>query len=382
HLFVATTHNYLLFFTNLGKVYWHKVYGLPELPPTSKGRAIVNLLNLSEGETIADCRAIKNFDEPDHYLVLATKNGLVKKTALSAFGRPLKGGLIAIKLREGDELIDVTVVGPGDELIMSTASGNAIRFRHTDARAMGRAASGVRGVRLRKGDHVVGMVIASPDRTLLTACANGYGKRTPIGPNGAVEAEQAPLDDENLVDQTGEEISESAISDTIVSDSATSDSAISDSAITDENLDDTVDISDAETDAGDDINSSLCYRTKHRGGLGLKDIKTTKRNGPVIGISRVFDTDEVMMITAKGQIQRVAVSDIRVMGRNTQGVRLMNLDADDTLVAVKRIPPDDSPDHHSSENSEDAESNEIQSAVEIVTNSVAEQINVEENMEE
>ncbi|MDR1269139.1 MAG: DNA gyrase subunit A, partial [Planctomycetaceae bacterium] len=122
HLFVTTTHNYLLFFTNFGKVYWHKVYGLPELPPTSKGRAIVNLLNLAAGEQIADCRAVKDFNVPDHYLVLATKNGLVKKTALSAFGRPLKGGLIAIKLREGDELIDVTVVAPGDELIMSTAT--------------------------------------------------------------------------------------------------------------------------------------------------------------------------------------------------------------------------------------------------------------------
>jgi DNA gyrase subunit A len=316
HLFVTSTHNYLLFFTNFGKVYWHKVYGLPELPPTSKGRAIVNLLNLSSGEQIADCRAVKDFNEPDHYLVLATKNGLVKKTALSAYGRPLKGGIIAIKLREGDELIDVTVVGPGDELIISTATGNAIRFRHTDVRAMGRTASGVKGIRLRKGDSAVGMIIASPDMTLLTACANGYGKRTPIGPNGEPEAEKAPIDD---------------------------DSAIMDEPISDEPVSDEPQSVIAEDDTeGDDLNTNLRYTTKHRGGLGLKDIKATKRNGQVIGISRVREDDEVMMITAKGQIQRIAVSDIRVMGRNTQGVRLMNLDDDDTLVAVKRIPKDDS----------------------------------------
>ncbi len=331
HLFVTTTHNYLLFFTNFGKVYWHKVYGLPELPPTSKGRAVVNLLNLAEGETIADCRAIKDFDAPDNYLVLATKNGLVKKTALSAYGRPLKGGLIAIKLREGDELIDVAVVGPGDELIMSTASGNAIRFRHTDARAMGRTASGVKGVRLRKDDHVVGMVVASPERTLLTACENGYGKRTPIGPNGAPEAEKAPLDDE--MPETEQVIE------------------------TPEPEEPEIDGDAAE---GEEIASNLRYTTKHRGGLGLKDIKTTKRNGSVIGITRVMEDDEVMMITAKGQIQRIAVADIRVMGRNTQGVRLMNLDDDDTLVAVKRIPKDP----HDVDNDEEPETPEsVESSV-------------------
>ncbi len=320
HLFVTTTHNYLLFFTNFGKVYWQKVYAIPELPPTSKGRAVVNLLNLAEGEKIADCRAVKDFNEPDHYLVFATKNGLIKKTTLSAYGRPLKGGLIAIKLKDGDELIDVTVVGPGDELIMATATGNAIRFRHTDARAMGRASSGVKGVRLRKGDEVVGLVVASPDMTLLTATANGYGKRTPIGPNGAPEAESVPLDDDGEENVTA--------------------------PMEDEQMIETTDEADvaATTEDGEEGPSGMCYRTKHRGGLGLKDIKTTKRNGPVIAISRVHDNDEVMMITAKGQIQRIAVADIRVMGRNTQGVRLMNLDDDDTLVAVKRIPREDNAD--------------------------------------
>ncbi|MDR2642430.1 MAG: DNA gyrase subunit A [Planctomycetaceae bacterium] len=334
HLFVATTHNYLLFFTNFGKVYWHKVYGIPELPPTSKGRAIVNLLNLSEGEKVADCLAIKDFNEADHYLVLGTKNGLVKKTKLSAYGRPLKGGLIAIKLKDGDEVIGVTVVGPGDELIMSTASGNAMRFRHTDVRAMGRTASGVRGVKLRGDDVAVGLVVAETDMTLLTACANGYGKRTPIGPNGSVEAEQPAIDDddENLIDSNN---AETEIETKNINETET------ETAETSENSDETVEESVDSNGGDDDINSNLCYRTKHRGGLGLKDIKTTKRNGVVIGTCLVKDGDEVMMITAKGQIQRIAVTDVRVMGRNTQGVRLMNLEEDDTLVAVKRIPKDD-----------------------------------------
>jgi len=315
HLFVSSTHNYLLFFTNKGKVFWEKVYNLPQLPPTSKGRAIVNMLNLTEGEKIADCRPIRDFDEPDHYLVLATKKGLVKKTALSAFRRPTKGGIIAIKLREGDELIDTAVVGPGDELIISSSLGSAMRFRHTDARSMGRTASGVKGIRLRKGDYAVGMVVASPDMTLLTACANGYGKRTAIGPNAEPEEEKPELDGDTEIpadilegDEPEKEIEETDASETDI------------------------------VDENDDSNKR--YTTKRRGGLGLKGILTSKRNGPVVSITRVRDDDEVMMITAKGQIQRIAVSDIRVMGRNTQGVRLMNLDDDDTLVAVKRIPRD------------------------------------------
>jgi len=322
HLFVATTHNYLLFFTNRGKVYWHKVYNLPQLPPTSKGRAIVNMLNLDEGEEIADCRAIKDFDAPNHYLVLATKKGLVKKTALSAFRRPLKMGLIAIKLKDGDELIDTAVVGPEDELIMSTANGMAARFRHTDARAMGRAASGVKGIKLRKGDHVVGMVVASPDMALLTACANGYGKRTPIGPNAVPEEEKPETDDD---------VSETDVSETDVTDMPE----------VENEWDDTLE-SDAPESDDPEADTNKSYRTKRRGGLGLRDIKTSKRNGPAIGIVRVHDDDEVLMITAKGQIQRIAVSDIRIMSRNTQGVRIMTLDDDDTLVAVKRIPKDPS----------------------------------------
>ncbi|MDR0522555.1 MAG: DNA gyrase subunit A [Planctomycetaceae bacterium] len=311
HLFVTSTHNYLMFFTNFGKVYWHKVYGIPDLDRTSKGRAIVNLLNLAAGEHIQECLAVSDFDEPDHYLVLATKKGLIKKTALSAFRRPLKGGLKAINLREEDELIEAVIVGPGDELIISTALGKAVRFRHTDVRAMGRTAAGVKAVKLRKDDSAVGMVVASPDLTLLTACANGYGKRTPMGPNGEPEAEQAPLD----------ESEETAENKRLPAEEETPASELPE----DEN----------------DVNGNMRFPTKRRGIQGVQGIKTSERNGLVIGICRVGDGDEVMMITAKGQIQRIAVSDVRVMGRNTQGVRLMNLESGDSLVAVRRIPKEE-----------------------------------------
>jgi DNA gyrase subunit A len=218
----------------------------------------------------------------------------------------MKTGIIAIKLREGDELISATVVGPGDELILSTAKGNALRFRHTDVRAMGRTAAGVKGIRLRSGDCAVGMVVADPEMTLLTACEKGYGKRTWMGQNGEPEVEQAPLDGET-------EDNDSVVAEVPV----------------------------VEDNEPDDEKSSMRYTTKHRGGLGLKDIKTSDRNGLVIGIASVGEDDDVMMITAKGQIQRIAVADMRIMGRNTQGVCLMNLDEGDTLVAVKRIPKDD-----------------------------------------
>ena len=307
HLFVASTHAYLLFFTNKGKVYWHKVYNLPQLSRDAKGRALVNLLNLDPGETIADCRAIKDFDLPGHFLIMATKNGLVKKTNLAAYKRPLKAGLIAIKLREGDELIDVGVCGPHDEIVLSTAKGMAIRFRQSDVRPMGRAASGVKGISLREGDSVVGMVLAEESSKLLTVCANGYGKRTPFGPNAPERPDEEPLDD------AADDSNESAVSEP----------------------------SDVETDETDEVNSNRMYRIQRRGGGGVRDIKASKRNGPVIGILRVDDDDEVMMMTARGKIQRIAVSDVSVVGRNTQGVRVMNVDSDDTLVAVHRIPKDE-----------------------------------------
>ncbi len=289
HLFVSSTHDYLLFFTNKGKVYWQKVYKLPQLSRESKGRAVVNLLNLTEGEQIADCRAVRDFDLPDHSLLMATRKGLVKKTELKAYRRPMKSGIIAIKLKDNDELVDVVVTKPGDEVVLSTAGGMAIRFNESDARPMGRNTSGVKGINLTKGDELVGMVVADPEATLLTACALGYGKRTPFGPNAGEPAS-------------------------------------------------------AGGEPEDDTSSGFRYRTQHRGGKGLRDIKTTDRNGPVIGITRVDDTDELLMMTAHGKIQRVKASDFSSIGRNTQGVRIMTLAEGDTLAAVVRVPKDENGD--------------------------------------
>ena len=305
HLFVASTHAFLMFFTNKGKVYWHKVYGLPQLSRDAKGRALVNLLHLDEGEVIQDCLAVKDYDLPDHYLIMATKKGLVKKTVLHAYRRPLKAGLIAIKLREGDELIDACVCGPNDEILLSTAKGQAIRFRQSDVRPMGRNSSGVKGISLRHGDSVVGMVVADENATLLTVCANGYGKRTPFGPNAPAlpDDEPIPEDDDQIIGQAPAE-------------------------------------TDADSEA-EDVNSTRSYRVQRRGGGGIKDIKATKRNGPVIAIVPVTDGGEVMMMTARGKIQRISVDDISIVGRNTQGVRVMNVDDGDELIAVKPVPSED-----------------------------------------
>jgi len=305
NLFVASTHDYLLFFTNIGKVYWLKVYDIPQLARESKGRAVVNLLNFAEGETIAYCTPIRDFSAPNHYLIMATRQGLVKKTPLSQYGRPLKTGLIAIKLKEGDELVDVAVTKTGDEILLATSGGMAIRFDQADARSMGRNTSGVKGIKLSKGQSVVGMVVTDPDATLLTACQKGYGKRTPFGPND-------PL--------TGTRVESDEASETEV-----------------------VDVAPPEEPAEDDESSSARYRTQRRGGKGIRDIKTTDRNGPVVNIVSVRDDDELLMISAGGKIQRIAARDVSVIGRNTQGVRIMSLDDDDTLAAVVRVPPEELP---------------------------------------
>ena len=281
HVFAASTHDYLLFFTNKGRVHWRKVYQLPQLSRESRGRAIVNLVQLDEGEEIASCRAIRDFSAEGHYLMMATKNGLVKKTPLSAYGRPRRGGIIAIKLREDDELIKVVVAKEQDEIVLATSTGMAIRFKESDARPTGRNTSGVRGINLSPGDSLVGMVVADPEATLLTACAKGYGKRTQFGPN--------------------------------------------------------------QTDGEDvDAASGSRYRTQNRGGKGLRDIKATERNGSVVCIVPVGDEDEILMMTARGKLQRISCSDIKPIGRNTQGVRIMSLDDDDTLAAVVRVPRDES----------------------------------------
>ncbi len=310
HLFVVSTHDYLLFFTNHGKVYWQKVYDLPQLSRESRGRAVVNLLNLAEGEKIASCLNVRDFTLPDHYLAMATRKGLVKKTALEAYSRPKRGGIIAINLREGDELVDVVLTKPGDELVMSSARGQAIRFRQSNARSVGRNSSGVRGIRLREGDRVVGMVVADPESALLTACELGFGKRTPFGPNSPIDEPEAPAIDDETEPLSGE-----------ANGSPDSDEAES-------------------TDGEETESTSARYPTKNRGGMGVRDIRTD-RNGPVIGVISVRDDDELLMMSARGKIQRVAVREIRSTGRNTHGVRIMSLEEGDTLAAIARVPPEE-----------------------------------------
>lgn len=309
HLFVASTHAYLLFFTNQGKVYWQKIWEIPQLSRESKGRAIVNLLNLAPEEKIRDCVVVRDFNLPGHFMMMATKKGVIKKTALEQYSRPKKGGIIAIKLREDDELVDVVVTKPNDQIVLATANGMAIRFAESDARPMGRNTSGVKGISLKSGDEVVGMVVADPTATLLTACEFGYGKRTSFGPGDEMAGKEQPL----LEDENGEPI-------------------VSDEAPADE---------PAEEPESEDVSSANRYRTQRRGGKGVIDIKTTKRNGKVVGVVPVHDTDDVLMMTVRGKIQRIAASDISVIGRNTQGVRIMSLDEGDSLTALVRVPLED-----------------------------------------
>jgi DNA gyrase subunit A len=318
HLFVASTHAYLLFFTDRGRVHWQKVYDLPLQSRTSRGRAIVNLLQLQDTEErVTSCLAVREFTD-DRFLIMATRIGTVKKTALSAFSRPMKGGIIAIKLDEGDELIDVLSVSGDDDVVLATRNGMSIRFSHHDARPMGRPAHGVRGISLSEGDAVAGMVVADPVMTLLTVCEKGYGKRTAFGSAVADESEEAALESE-VPPETEEPASGPAIREADPS---------------------AGEADTPETEEGEEAaySGNQRYRRQRRGGKGLRDIRTTDRNGKVVDIVSVADDDEVIMITARGKIQRVRASDISQIGRNTQGVRIIRLDEGDTLVSLASIP--------------------------------------------
>ena len=319
HLFVSSTHDFLLFFTDSGKVHWIKVYDLPLQARTGKGRALANLITLEEGEGIANCFNVRYFPD-DQYLVIATRQGIIKKTALSAYGRPMKGGIIAIRLDDGDALIDVRIVQGDEDLVLSTSGGMAIRFNHEDARPMGRATRGVKGIKLKKDE----IVVADPERTLLSICEFGYGKRTPFGPGELDSSEDVPV----------EELAEGAA---VVADLPPSD-----------DLPDATDDADAESDEEEvvesdgeaSVTSNNQYRRQRRGGKGVRDIKTTKRNGRVVDVLSVIDSDEVLMVTSRGKIQRIRASDINTIGRNTQGVRIIRLDEGDTLVSCAVIPGD------------------------------------------
>ncbi len=320
HLFVASTHAWLLFITDKGKVLWEKVYNLPLQSRTSKGRALVNLLALPDGDRISSCVAVREFDD-QRFLIMATKNGVVKKTPLSAYKRPMKGGIIAINLRDNDALIEAMIVSPNDDVLLATRGGMAIRFAQSDARSMGRDTTGVRGIRLKKDDLVIGMILADPGMSLLTVCENGHGKRTAIGIGGVAAEEVAEGELESLAVEVAVEEEVATIEDDPTDEESSDESE--------------------DADAGEEVvGSTNQYRRQKRGGKGVKDIKTTARNGNAVKILAVHDQDEVLMVTAVGKIQRIRAGDINEIGRNTQGVRVIRLEEGDKLVSMARIPAD------------------------------------------
>jgi len=257
HLFVASTHHTFMFFTNLGKVYWCKVYEIPQSGRISRGKAIVNLLNFEKGEKLATVLAVKSF-EPGSHVFMATKNGLVKKTDIMAYSRPRTGGIIALNLAPGDELIETRITDGTMNIFLCSANGKSIRFHESDARSIGRIGRGVRGMRLAAGDHIVGMEVLSHGQTLFAITENGYGKRTSI--------------DE--------------------------------------------------------------YPVQKRGGKGVITIKTSERNGQVVSIMLVEEVDDLMLMTDTGKIIRMHIKGISVISRNTQGVKLINMDKGEKVVGA------------------------------------------------
>ncbi|HOJ36881.1 MAG TPA: DNA gyrase subunit A [Ignavibacteriales bacterium] len=267
HMFVASTHDYIMLFTNFGKCHWIKVHEIPEGSRTSRGRSILNLVQLEKNETITAYLSVQEFSE-DKFVVMVTKNGTIKKTELSDFKNVRKGGITAITLAEGDQLVEVKLTDGNNDLIIATNKGLAIRFNETQVRDMGRTAQGVRAIKLNNGDFVIGMVAIKTASTILVVTDQGYGKRS-------------------------------------------------------------------------DLND---YRVTSRGGKGIITVKTSPKNGNLIAIRGVNDGDELMIITAQGMMIRLSVKDIRVMGRNTQGVRIIKLKEGDTISSVARIIPDDDDD--------------------------------------
>jgi len=259
-LFVASTHSYLLLFTDQGRCYWLKAHMIPQAGRTARGKAIVNLVQLREGEKIQAVVPVREFSE-DRFLMLATRRGYIKKTPLSTFGHPRRVGIYAISMDEGDSLIEAKVTDGAREVVLAKLLGKAIRFHESEVRPMGRTARGVRGIHVDPGDEVIGMVSLERNGSIVVVTENGYGKRTTI----------------------------------------------------------------------DD------YRVTRRGGKGIVTVKASGRNGRLVAIREVIDADHLMIISRKGIIIRLPVSGVSVMGRNTQGVRMINLDDGDAVVAVTRV---------------------------------------------
>ncbi len=266
HLYVASNHNYMLLFTDMGKVYWLRVFEIPEGTRTSKGRALQNLIQLDKGEKVLAFIRVNTLRDSEYinsnFIVLATKSGVIKKTSLEAYSRPRVNGIHAINIREGDELLEAKLTSGNDEIILATKFGRAVRFNEEQVRPMGRTASGVRGVRLASDeDEVIGMIVMKQGEEVLVVSEKGYGKRS-------------ALDD---------------------------------------------------------------YRIINRGGKGVKTLNITEKTGNLIAIKAVLDDDDLMIITQNGILIRMAVSDMRIMGRATQGVRLINLKEGDKIAAVARV---------------------------------------------
>jgi DNA gyrase subunit A len=302
HFFVASTHAYMLCFTNRGQLYWLRVFDVPLATRTSAGRALANVLSLRPEEKISSVIPVKDFGG-DSCLLMATRRGVVKKTPLVDYSRPKQGGIIGISIDEGDALIGVAPVRPGDEVVLSTRLGMAIRFDESQARAMGRNTRGVRGIDLQDADEVVGMVVTDPEGYLLTVCENGYGKRTPFGANTA--GDEVVEEPEPIEEPVVEEPAEGA------------------------------------DDGEPRDRSAMRYRKQRRGGKGVRDIRTGGRNGPVVAVSSVRDGDDIMLITAQGMVNRTHAAEIRIVGRNTQGVRLMNLNDGDKVVTLAKVARED-----------------------------------------
>lgn len=261
HLFVASTHSYIMFLTAKGKCYWLKVFRIPEGDRIAQGRSIANLLPLDQDDQICAIVPVREFSD-DQYLFTATRKGIVKKTKLSAYQNIRRDGIIALKIQDDDDLIGAAITDGRQDIALLTRNGQAMRFSESEVRAMGRVSTGVKGISLRQEDEVVDMVVVRESSSLLTICENGYGKRT----------------------------------------------------------------SQAE------------YPCKHRGGQGVIDIKTSPRNGPVVACREIEGEEEVMLVTQNGIMIRISVQDISTIGRNTQGVRVINLDEGDRVIDMAPLP--------------------------------------------
>jgi DNA gyrase subunit A len=264
HMFIASTHQYILIFTDKGKCYWLKVHEIPEGGRASRGRSILNLIQKDKEENISAFVSVKEFKD-DQYLVMATEKGTIKKTVLSAYGNVRKGGINAINLAKGDNLIAVRLTDGNNDIVMGTRSGFAIRFSEKDVREMGRTATGVRGVKLGKGDKVVGLIVLKRQSSIMVVTEKGYGKRS-------------------------------------------------------------------------DMND---YRVTRRGGKGVITVKTSDKVGKMISLMDVVDGDELVIITSHGMVIRQSISDIRVMGRNTQGVRVIKLKEGDKIADISKVIPEE-----------------------------------------